>query len=243
MHIVGFVVGTLCGSIAFAADITFVAVGPFGERLTHCQVDSFRLPKNATRGASSEYKDSFRGLDAADLPDGEYEADLQCREARIQTRVTVGEFDQVEVVSQKRRITRSNHLIPQLVIRMTGPSDKDAVWWVTLRALYDKRVYAGKFESETGEAEIADPDPGTYLVSVLSNAGSDCLREIDLVESTRLWTFDPATCTFHVDASAHVVTEEDKRELKRTAWYRKIRKNDEELLRALEHAADVDSKK
>jgi hypothetical protein len=242
MHIVSFVLGALCGSNASAADITMVAVGPFGEQLTHCQVDSFRLP-STTSDPRGEYKDSFRGLVAGDLPDGEYEADLRCREARIQTRVKVSEFDRFEVVSQNRRITRSDHLVPQLVIRIIGPHPLGAVWWVTLRALYDKRAYAGKFQNETAEAEIADPDPGTYLVSVLSNAGADCLGEIDLVESTRLWTLDPATCTFRVDAFAHVVTKEDKREHKRTPWYRQLQKNDDDLFRILQNAADIDSKK
>jgi hypothetical protein len=240
LRIVGLVLGTMCGANALATGFTIAAVGAFGEQLTHCQVDSFRLSDEA--GTRREYKGSFRGLVADDLPDGEYEVALQCREARIETRVKVSEFDRFKVVSQNRRITRSDHLIPQLVIRMTDPHPQGEVWWVTLRALYAERVYTGKFLAETGEADVADPDPGSYLVSVLSNSGSDCLREIDLVESTRLWSLDRATCTFHVDASAHVVTEEDKRDLKRTRWYKQLRKNDEELFRALEKGADLDSK-
>ena len=107
-------------------------------------------------------------------------------------------------------------------------------WWVTLRALYGKRTYTEEILGETGEAEIADPDPGSYLVSVSSTSGYNCIREVDLVESTRLWTFDTASCTFHLDAFAHLVTDEDKKTRKTTNWYKQIRKSDEEFFRALE---------
>ena len=70
-----------------------------------------------------------------------------------------------------------------------------------------------EFQGDTEEALVTDPDPGSYVVSVLSSTGYGCLREIDLVEFTSLWTFDPATCEFQVDAFAHIVTDEDKRAL------------------------------
>ncbi len=56
------------------------------------------------------------------------------------------------------------------------------------------------------------------------------------MESTRLWTFDTASYTFHLDAFAHLVTDEDKRTLKTTNWYRQMRKRDEEFFRAVENA-------
>jgi hypothetical protein len=74
-------------------------------------------------------------------------------------------------------------------------------------------------------------------VDVHSSAGYDCLQEIDLLERTRSWTFYPAFCTFDVDAFANVVTDQDKRSGKTTAWYRQVQKSEEDLFRALEDAA------
>jgi|HubBroStandDraft_6_1064221.scaffolds.fasta_scaffold906184_2 hypothetical protein len=88
-----------------------------------------------------------------------------------------------------------------------------------------------------GEAHILDPDPGSYLVGVLSSRGYSCLHEIDLVDRTRLWTFDAEACAFQVDAFAHVVTDEDKRELKTTGWYQELRKSEEQLWRAVDRLA------
>ena len=246
VQIFGLALASLLISTASATGFTIVAVGAFGEHLSNCRVDKFRL-SNADPGTRNEYKDSFRGLIASNLPDGDYEVAIRCREAQIGTYVRVNEYDRFQVVSENRRIMRSDHLIPELVVRMNGAHPQGGTSWVTLRALYEKRIYTEEFQSETGEAKVADPEPGSYLVSVLSTSGYSCLREIDLVESTRLWTFDPASCTFHVDAFAHLVTDEDKRALKTTSWYQQLRKRDEEFFRALENGvkdtADPVSKK
>lgn len=142
---------------------------------------------------------------------------------------------------------RSDHLIPQLAVRMSGPKPPGETWWLTLRALYNNQSYTAEFQGETGGAHVADPDSGSYVVSVHSTTGYDCVREIDLAEPTRLWTFDPASCTFRVDEFAHVITDEDKRKPKTTDWYRQLRNRDEQLFRALDiagkNAAKPNSKK
>ncbi len=186
--------------------------------------------------SNAEYKDSFLGLVASDLPEGEFEAAIRCREARIETSVKVNEADRFAVVSEHRRVMRS-HPMPHLVIRGNSADSAGETWWVTLRALYAERSYTAKFQSETGEAYIADPDTGSYPVNILSTAGYNCTRDIDLSESTRLWTFDPVGCTFRLDSFAHLVTAEDKRDLKSTDWYRRSWMRDEGLFRALEKAA------
>lgn len=230
-YILGLLVGALVSVNASAASFTMVAVGEFGEPLTECRVQSFQSTKTRANHAN-EFKERFRGLAATDLPDGEYVADINCREARIGKYVTVSNFDRFEVVSENRRISRV-HPVPQLVIRMNS-SREGETWWLTLRALYSKRSDTIEFQRTTSEARITDPDPGSYVVSVLSSTGYECLREIDLTERTRLWTFDPAVCAFQVDEFAHVVTDEDKRELKTTSWYQQLRKSEEELWRAVD---------
>ena len=244
-QILRLLIGALVSANVFAANFVMVAIGAFGEPFTECRVESFRSTKTKAKRAN-DYKERFRGLAANALPNGEYTADISCREARIGTYVTVSDSHRFEVVSENRRIIRS-HPIAHLVIRMNSPLPTGETWWLALRALYGRRSDTVQFQSDTAETNIADPDPGSYVVSVLSSTGYNCLREIDLVERTSLWTFDPAACTFHVDEFAHVVTEEDKRNLKKTDWYQRLRKSEEELFRALERAAkdtaDPDSKK
>jgi hypothetical protein len=216
-------------------NFTIAAVGAFGEPLTGCRVESFRSTDTAV-GKRHDYKDRFQDLVAQDIPGGEYEAEIVCREARIGKWVKVSASNGFEVVSENRRITRSDHKVPHLAIRIDGSRRPGETWWITLRGVYQERSDTAEFQTDTGEARISDPDPGSYMVNVLSSTGYNCLREIDLVERTRLWTFDPAACSFYVDAYAHVVTDEDKRALKTTSWYQQLRKSDDEFWHALEKA-------
>src|SRR5215469_4447014 len=73
-------------------NFTIVAVGAFGEPLTGCRVESFRLADTASN-TQRDYKDHFRGLTARDLPAGEYDADIGCGEARIGTRMHISVRD------------------------------------------------------------------------------------------------------------------------------------------------------
>ncbi len=94
-----------------AAGFTIAAVGAFGERLSNCRVDNFRL-SNGRPEQRSEYKDSFHGLAASDLPDGDYEVAIRCREAEIATHVKVADGDRFSGARCDRRLMRSDHLVP-----------------------------------------------------------------------------------------------------------------------------------
>jgi hypothetical protein len=238
-QVLGLLIGALVGDNAFGANFTMVAVGAFGEPLTECRVESFQSAEARVKHRN-DYKGRFRGLAASDLPDGKYTANISCRGARIEKYVSVSNLHRFEVVSQNRRTVRSDPP-PNLLIRINSPRPQGETWWLTARALYAERVDTVEFQGDTGETAIIDPDPGSYVISVLSSTGYSCVREIDLVERTRLWTFDPAGCTFQVDPFAHIVTDEDKRALKTTSWYQQLRKTDEELWRALEKAAKAES--
>jgi len=209
---------------ASAADFTITAVGAFGEPLTTCRVESFQSlhPKH-------EYKQRFHNLSASNLPDREYNAVITCLEVRAEKQVTVSPSEEFAVISQSTRIMRSDHHPHQLAIRMTAHPPNRETWWVTLRSVYSESNYTRKFDTSTGEAHIPDPDPGSYLVSVLSTSGYTCVREIDLMEFSDHWTFDSAVCAFQTDDFAHLVSEEDKRSLKTTSWYRDMRKREEEF--------------
>jgi hypothetical protein len=238
-HVLGLLIGAMVGDSTFAANFAMVATGAFGEPLTECRVEGFR-PTGTGAKHASDYKERFRGLVASEVPDGEYIADISCRGTRIGRYVSVSNLHRFEVVSENRRTVRSDPP-PHLLIRINRPRPPGETWWLTAQALYAERVDTVEFQSDTGEAAINDPDPGSYVISVLSSTGYSCLREIDLVETTRLWTFDPAACEFQVDAFAHIVTGEDKRALKTTSWYQQLRKSNEELWRALEKAAKAQS--
>jgi hypothetical protein len=237
LRLFAFTVYGLVGVSAIARDLRLAAVGSFGEPLTGCRVDSFR-PIIAGLRARAEYSDSFNGLSATGLPDGDYAVSIRCLEARMEANVQVAEFHEFELITQSRRLTRSDHVIPSLAIRMTHAIPKTETWWVTLRAVYETRAYTSEFRRDTGEAQVLDPEPGSYLVGVLSTNGYICFCEIDLVERTRLWTFDAMSCTYGLDTFAHVVTDRDKRDRKTTGWYRELRRNEEDLFRALEDAAN-----
>jgi hypothetical protein len=227
-QIVGLLAFALVSANTFAASFAMVAIGEFGEPLTECRVENFR-----STPTTKDYRGRFRGLAASELPEGEYSVEISCRGARALDHVNVSNLDRFAVVSEKRRFSR-NDPPPYLSVRMNRPNPQSETWWITMRALYGKRNDTVAFQGDAGEAHILDPDPGSYVVGVLSSNGYSCLHEIDLVDRTRLWTFDPAACAFQVDAFAHVVTADDKRELKTTGWYQQMRKSEEELWRALD---------
>jgi hypothetical protein len=224
---------------AFAGDFRLAAVGPFGETLTACRVESFRI---ATSDGSPgpEYRGLFQKLTAAGLPDGNYSAVIICSDERINEQITVDGLHRFHVAAQSGRITIPEHKKPSLIVHLPKPAPNGETWWITLRAMYDERSYTEDFHASTGDARIVDPEPGSYAVSVLSDQGYVCSRDIDLVENAELWTFDPTKCQFAVDTRAHVVTDQDRKEGKQTGWYLEKKREVEQLFRALESAAKSD---
>ncbi len=228
--------GLAVATYAYAQNLTMAPVGPFGEHLTDCFVGSFRF---VAGGESREYKGNFRGLRASGLPYGDYEALVQCREMNVRSNVRLDRPDEFEVISLGGRIARSDHTQPRLVVQMRNGTTSDDAWWITLTRLYGNGRYEAKFDRDLESAQVSNPEPGTYLVGVLSSGGYECLREIDLVEFTRGWTFDSHTYSFSFDKFAHVVTEADRRDRKQGPWYQEMRKNNEDLWHALEEAPDA----
>jgi hypothetical protein len=222
-----------------ASDFTLVAVGSFGEKLDSCRIERFR-PLNESGGMDSDYSGRFDGLTARNLPNGEYDVSVACLGGKVSAKVTVDEFNRFGVIAQDRRIMRSDHVVPELTIRMTDSLHDDETWWVSLTSIYGTVSYVAQFQGRGPTALIADPNPGSYLVTVLSTAGYACVQEIDLIERSRLWRFDPRSCRVVVDEFAHIVTSKDKKTGKRTGWYREVHDNDEALFRALQGAAKAD---
>lgn len=229
------VLGLVLAACALAHSVALAPIGPFGEHLTGCYVEGFRFV--ASPGHEwIEYRDHFHGLSASGLPYGEYEASVQCREMKVYSAVKLHLPGQFEVISLGGRITRSDHKPSSLVIQMPAAPTGGDLWWVVLSRLYGNGLYVGQFE-HLQSAQVGDPEPGSYLVTVLSSGGYECVKEIDLTEFTRVWTFNSSACSFTPDKFAHVVTDEDRRDGKRGAWYQEMRRSNEDLWRALEKAA------
>jgi len=215
-------------------------VGSFGEKLSSCRVDEFR-PADVDR-PDLDYRDRFIGLSAQGLPSGAYDVSVACLEGTPKAQLEVDDFNRFGLVVQNRRSTRSDHVVPRLAISMIGGVHDEETWWVTLTSEFGNVSYKDEFRGAEATARVFDPDPGGYLVAVRSTGGYACVQEIDLIEITRLWSFDPRNCRFIVDGFAHVVTAADRTSGKRLGWYRDMRLSEEELFRELKGAATTDAK-
>ena len=134
------------------------------------------------------------------------------------------------------RTLASDHVKPKLTIKLDTPPPSDETWWIRLTGLYNGGTYTDRFAAESGEAAVTDPEPGSYLVTVLSTKGYACVREVDVVEFTKSWSFRPSGCSLGLDRFAHLVQEQDKKNQKTGPWYKDIREAQEELQRSLQEA-------
>jgi hypothetical protein len=226
---------SLTAIAASAADLTILAVGPFGQAIQGCRVDSFRTvaDKDSTR---PQFRDRFLGLTGKQIPLGEYDVMVACGEAEIYRQLTVDHADQFEVMALSGRRMISDHIKSKLTIKLEKPAPPDETWWVRLVGLYNSKTYTDRFTQGKNEAVITDPDPGSYLVTVSSTKGTVCVQEVDFVDATRAWTFHSGSCTFDFDRFAHLVQEEDKRNQKRGGWYDEMQADRDALRRALDEA-------
>jgi hypothetical protein len=63
-----------------------------------------------------------------------------------------------------------------------------------------------------------------------------CVREIELVEFTRAWTFHPSSCSFDLDRYAHAIERDALGRAKPSNWGRKMEEDKQELFKALPDA-------
>lgn len=65
-----------------------------------------------------------------------------------------------------------------------------------------------------------------------------CIKEVDLDERTRNWTFHQSECSFEFDRYAHLVQEGQKPDHLSSDWYREMQKDWETHFRHLREAAE-----
>ena len=215
--------------------VTMIAVGSFGEALTSCRVDSFRL-SNTNPETLREYADHFRSLTGTGILAGQYDAFLRCNEGPVHAVITVEGPDHFQVVSRSERLIVGERGDPKLVVTLDMSQPPHETMWVRLVGVYNQKNYLGEFGSSSA-AKLDAPDPGTYLVTVLSTGGYECVSEVDLFEDTRSWTFHRSSCTFDFDRYAHPVRATPGVNHLRSDWYIEMQKEREMFLRDLREAS------
>jgi hypothetical protein len=223
------------GKLAVGAGLTILPVGAFGQMIGGCQVKSILITHNP--GESRDYASQFQGL-TGQIPLGEYEITLRCGAEEIHKLIAVTHSEQFELISTSERLLISDQVKPKLSVKLAHLPLPRETWWVRMIGLYSGDMHVSGFDHQTGIADFTDPEPGSYLVSIGSTSGYTCCREIDLVESTRSWIFDRATCSFQLDQFAHLVEESNKGGKKRGGWYEEMRQRRAALVRSLRGAAE-----
>ncbi len=121
---------------------------------------------------------------------------------------------------------------------MVDPPPVNETWWVSLSSLYGERTYIDRFEPTSGEAILFDPEPGQYAVFVFSSHGYACTREVEFIEFTLKWVFQPSNCSFDLGRFAHLVERDGSNRMKPSRWNEDMRREKEELFRQLKEGAD-----
>ncbi|MBV9267740.1 MAG: hypothetical protein JO061_16345 [Acidobacteriaceae bacterium] len=218
-----------------AAEVTLLTVGPFGLPVDGCQLEKFQsVGKENTPG---HYSERFHGLSGNGIPLGEYDVRVKCGHSEIYKTVRLQHSGQFEVLTLTDRLLVADHVKSSLVVTLASQPADSHVWWTRLMGLYNGEIYTDVFANGAREASIVDPDPGSYVVAVMSTNGYVCSHQIDFVEFTRKWTFRPATCTFELDHFAHLVEESDRRDRKQRGWYAEMQAERKTVGRAIEDAA------
>lgn len=161
---------TLGTAVAEDSNVTILAVGPFGEPLRSCRVEHFRSSDPEPQHPV-DFKDHFSLLVGKKIPMGEYEAFVKCSEGPLRSRIALHESNQFEMIAMGRRVINGELGDAKLVIRLDGTRRKGEIWWVRLVGLYNQENYTDQFSGEGDWARLDLPDPGTYLVTVLSTSG------------------------------------------------------------------------
>jgi hypothetical protein len=216
-----------------SSDLRMVAVSSFGDPLTSCRVESFRASP-AVPGMPQEYAGRFLGLTAKGIPFGRYEAFLRCSEGRLHAVIALDQSDQFEVVPRNERLIIGERGAPKLVISLDAPRPMREIWWVRLVGLYNQSNSTSEFSASTAAANFDAPDPGSYLVTIISTAGYQCIKGVELVEDTRHWVFHSSSCHFEFDRYAHQIEATDAGGQRKSVWYRQMQKDRDAFFRMLE---------
>jgi len=211
-----------------------VPLGPFGELLKGCAVEGFRSTA-VVIGEPRDHAREFDGLAGKGIPLGEYDASVRCGDSVLHEHVVLDSADQLSLVVRTERILISDHVKPRLVIAVERIKNSAETWRIEFVGLYNRKRYTSGFEPNSGEASVTDPETGSYFVSVESSGGYSCGRQIDLMEFTRQWKFEPSACSFRLDQYAHLVERTEAKGI--GGWYEQMRLQKDQLFQSIRGAA------
>ncbi len=142
------------------------------------------------------------------IPLGGYRVTVQCGEREAYCEITVQRTNQFEVFATRDRRMISDPVKPQLTIKLDPLPQPNDTWWIRLIGLYRSEIQADRFAPGTGVASISEPEPGRYLVTVLSAKGYVCVRRVDVLEFTKSWIFHSGDCSFEFDRHARLAPDD-----------------------------------
>jgi len=204
-----FAVFTLAPMTLRAGDATvhLLVVGAYGQVRTGCKVESFRnLDRPIKGGGFEDYREFFIGLEGKGIPYARYEVSVRCPNS-----LTGGNEIQVDlpldfnVISTRERVLWMHDAKPALDITLTRAPKAGEVWWVRLVGVYGGSDLMAQFSPTAGVARVYDPQPGRYVAFVHSSAGFSCLKQLDIFDAPKRWSFAPEGCSFELDDRAKVV--------------------------------------
>jgi hypothetical protein len=225
----------LLAPAARSANLVLIPVDAFGRVLNGCNLEGFQKVSEG-KERPQQYQSNFDHLTGRNLPLGRYDTTIRCGDSLLLKHFRLSYQDQVALVPRDDRILTSDHTKPKLSIEMDPSQTSGEAWWISFLGLYNDIRAVSPFDFKTGRFELTDPEPGSYVVTIGSEKGYSCAQQIDLVEFTRLWRFDPGTCSFRLDEYAHIVGGHSKDD---DPWYPQMKLRIDQLFKAMREAAQT----
>jgi len=230
------IVALLLGMSSRAATLTIIPITPFGETIDSCTLRSFSKFDQSTN-QTVDYKGVFTGMRGDRLDLGNYKVSIVCGRRETRKEIALTHSTQIELLCPRDRLLIAEHNKPVLSVTMKQATSEAENWWIRMHGEYSGIDYVEPFVGVPPHANIIEPESGSYVVTMQSTGGYSCIKEIDLMEQTRQWSFDAAACSLVTDKFARPVQPGEKRNPRQGPWFEEMRRERERLFRALEEAA------
>ena len=192
-------IGLACLGVVSAADVRILPVGPYGERLDHCALDSFgRLDGTAPTGV--DLKGKFRGLQARGIPTGTFSVRIVCKGREGWREVLVSEPETLIVMGPRERMIMHSARPLEIHVKSDQRPEDIAIRLIGLHSRLDEQSAV-----KEARAKFHDLDGGRYLLVGLTVGRVPCVFKVDTTEFARTWEMDLNACVLSVDKHARVL--------------------------------------
>ena len=167
---------SLVTAFAQTARVTLLPVESNGGALAGCRVGLFlSLGDSDQQDLSPE----FTGLQAASVPYGRYVAAVRCaRNAGASSTIRVDRPVQFFVVSSRHVADYAPGRTPRFTVRLLQRPPGASILWAKLVGVYLNEVDIEPVVAEGAAASFANPQPGRYVLLILSPDRLICRAEI-----------------------------------------------------------------